>query len=85
MIQQQLVQFVFWLGVIVSLPTFYRFVYAGSALIWRHLFPTREVEIRLLDNDHQPVKTVTITLDKKSRKSVVDLIEEAKAKDSAKR
>ncbi|QWW78027.1 hypothetical protein KQ929_12140 [Leclercia pneumoniae] len=84
MIQQQLIQIVFWLGVIVSLPTFYRFVYAGSALIWRQLFPTRKVEIRMHDSEHRLIKTLTIKLDGSEGKKVVDLIEEAKSKVSAK-
>lgn len=85
MIQQQLVQIVFWLGVIVSLPTFYRFVYAGSALIWRQLFPTRKVEIRMLDTDRKVIKTLTIKLDGKDRKRVIDLIEEASSTGAAKK
>lgn len=85
MIQQQLVQLVFWLGVIVSLPTFYRFVYAGSALIWRQLFPTRKVEIQMLDPDRKIIKSLTIKLDGKDRKRVIDLIEEARSTGAAKK
>jgi len=77
-------QIVFWLGVIVCLPTFYRFVYAGSALLWRQLFPTRNVEIRLLDQQHHLIKSVTIKLDRRDGKKIVDLIEEATAKGSTK-
>ena len=84
MIQHQLLQIVFWLGVIVSLPTFYRFVYAGSALIWRHLFPTRKVEIRMLDSERRPLKTVVIKIDGSDGKKIIDLIEEASTKGSAK-
>ncbi|HFO2762558.1 TPA: hypothetical protein ACHJKB_005557 [Klebsiella variicola] len=84
MIQQQLVQIVFWLGVLVCLPTFYRFVYAGSSLIWRKLFPTRVVEIRLLDSNRNTENIVTIHLDRKDGKKIVDLIEEATLEDNAK-
>jgi len=84
MIQQQLIQIVFWLGVIVSLPTFYRFVYAGSALIWRQLFPIRKVEIRMHDSERRLIKTLTIKLDGKDGKRVIDLIEDASSKGSAK-
>ncbi|HBW4601538.1 TPA: hypothetical protein ME601_004212 [Klebsiella pneumoniae] len=85
MIQQQLVQIVFWLGVLVCLPTFYRFVYAGSSLLWRRLFPTRVVEIRFLDSTHKIENTVTIQLDRKDGKKIVDLIEEATLEDNAKK
>lgn len=85
MIQQQLVQIVFWLGVLVCLPTFYRFVYAGSSLLWRRLFPTRVVEIRFLDANHKIENIVTIQLDRKDGKKIVDLIEEATLEDNAKK
>ncbi|EPR9646186.1 hypothetical protein L1C42_27620 [Klebsiella pneumoniae] len=85
MIQQQLVQIVFWLGVIVCLPTFYRFVYAGSSLLWRRLFPTRFVEIRFLDSNRKIENKVTIQLDRKDGKKIVDLIEEATLEDKAKK
>ncbi|QNE49255.1 hypothetical protein [Klebsiella michiganensis] len=85
MIQQQLVQIVFWLGVIVCLPTFYRFVYAGSSLLWRILFPTKVVEIRFLDSNQKIENIVTIQLDRKDGKKIVDLIEEATLEDNAKK
>lgn len=77
-------QIVFWLGVIVSLPTFYRFVYAGSALIWRQIFPTRKVEIRVLDSERRSLKTITIKVDGSEGKRIIDLIEEASARGSSK-
>ncbi|HBM2903211.1 TPA: hypothetical protein LVL13_004468 [Klebsiella oxytoca] len=85
MIQQQLVQIVFWLGVLVCLPTFYRFVYAGSSLLWRRLFPTRVVEIRFFGSNHKIENIVTIQLDRKDGKKIVDLIEEATLEDNAKK
>lgn len=77
MIQQQLLQIVFWLGVIISLPTFYRFVYAGSALLWRKVFPTRVVEIRFYNANRSLKKTVTLRLDQENGKKIVDLIDDA--------
>ncbi|EMY3087150.1 hypothetical protein [Raoultella ornithinolytica] len=85
MIQQQLVQIVFWLGVIVCLPTFYRFVYAGSSLLWRRLFPTKVVEIRFFDSNQKIENIVTIQLDRKDGRKIVDLIEEATLEDNAKK
>lgn len=79
MIQQQLLQIVFWLGVIVSLPTFYRFVYASSALLWRKLFPTKIVELRFYTSEHTLEKTVTLHLDTEEGKKIVDLIDDATA------
>ncbi|GAB4592129.1 hypothetical protein ETAR_17320 [Edwardsiella tarda] len=79
MIQQQLLQIVFWLGVIVSLPTFYRFVYAGSALLWRKVFPTKVVELRFYSPENKLEKTVTLHLDAEDGKRIVDLIDNATA------
>lgn len=79
MIQQQLLQIVFWLGVIVSLPTFYRFVYAGSALLWRKIFPTKIVELRFYSSEHMLEKTVTLHLDAEDGKKIVELIDDATA------
>lgn len=77
MIQQQLLQIVFWLGVIISLPTFYRFVYAGSSLLWRKVFPTRIVELRFYSANRSLEKTVTLRLDQEDGKKIVDLIDDA--------
>ena len=77
MIQQQLLQIVFWLGVIISLPTFYRFVYAGSALLWRKVFPTKVVELRFYDANRSLEKTVTLRLNQEDGKKIVDLIDDA--------
>lgn len=77
MIQQQLLQIVFWLGVIISLPTFYRFVYAGSSLLWRKVFPTRIVELRFYRANRSLEKTVTLRLDQEDGKKIVDLIDDA--------
>lgn len=82
MMQNQLMQLIFWLGVIVSLPTLYRFVYAGSALIWRKLFPTRNIEIKIFDADKSLIKSITLHLDKRDRKRVIDLISDASSKGS---
>jgi hypothetical protein len=60
-------------------------VYAGSSLIWRKLFPTRVVEIRLLDSNRNTENIVTIHLDRKDGKKIVDLIEEATLEDNAKK
>ncbi|MEZ2378887.1 hypothetical protein [Enterobacter sp. RCC_40] len=77
MIQQQLLQIVFWLGLIISLPTFYRFVYAGSSLLWRKVFPTRIVELRFYSENRSLEKTVTLRLDQEDGKKIVDLIDDA--------
>ncbi|MBJ9265196.1 MULTISPECIES: hypothetical protein [Citrobacter] len=77
MIQQQLLQIVFWLGVIISLPTFYRFVYAGSALLWRKVFPTKVVELRFYNANRSLEKTVTLRLNQEDGKKIVDLIDDA--------
>ena len=79
MIQQQLLQIVFWLGVLVSLPTFYRFVYAGSALLLRKIFPTKIVELRFYSAERMLEKTITIHLDAKDGKKIVELIDDATA------
>lgn len=81
MIHQQVLQIVFWLGVIMCLPAFYRLVCAASALFWRKFFPTKIVELRIHDEELNTTKVVTITLDKKRRKSVMALIDDATAKD----
>lgn len=84
MIPQQLLQIVFWLGVIVTLPTFYRFVYASSALLWRKVFPTRVVELRFYSANHVLEKTVTLHLDKEEGKRIVELIDDATAQEKSK-
>ena len=53
--------------------------------IWRKLFPTRVVEIRLLDSNRNTENIVTIHLDRKDGKKIVDLIEEATLEDNAKK
>ncbi|ENB7482749.1 hypothetical protein [Enterobacter hormaechei] len=85
MIQQQLLQIVFWLGVIISLPTFYRFVYAGSALLWRKIFPTRIVELRFYNANRSLEKTVTLRLDQEDGKKIVNLIDDATNQGQSKR
>lgn len=77
MIQQQVLQLIFWLGVIFCLPTFYRFSYAGSTLLWRKLFPTRIVEIQYLDERNNITRKITVTLDRSRSKSIAQLIREA--------
>ncbi|MHA6305718.1 hypothetical protein ACX3SV_01195 [Hafnia paralvei] len=84
MVQEQLLQIVFWLGVIISLPTFYRFVYAGSALIWRKAFPTRDIQIQVLDENHDVVKAVTLKLERDDGLRIVKLIDDALAQAKAK-
>lgn len=77
MIQQQILQLIFWLGIILCIPAFYRFSYAGSALLWRKIFPTRRVEIQYLDEKSKVSKKVLITLDRSGAKRVAQLIREA--------
>lgn len=77
MVQQQILQLIFWLGIVLCIPTFYRFSYAGSALLWRKIFPARHVEIQYLDEEKKVVKRVSITLDRSGAKRVAKLLREA--------
>ena len=70
-------QIVFWLGVIMSLPAFYRFAYATSSLIWRKIFPTRKIRIQLLADDRTVSRSVTIQLDRNDGRRIVDIIDAA--------
>ncbi|MBC3378474.1 hypothetical protein H8I69_04995 [Serratia fonticola] len=76
MLAQQMIQLIFWLGVIAFTPTFYRFCYAASGLMWRHFFPTRKFEIVFKDEDTNTKRSVLIKLPKDDSKTLVKLIEE---------
>jgi len=77
MIQQQILQLIFWSGVILCLPAFYRFSYVGSAFLWRKIFPTRRIEIHFTEYGRKKTNKVTITLDRKNSKRVAQLIKDA--------
>ncbi|HGM4726459.1 TPA: hypothetical protein ACKPZ3_003124 [Serratia marcescens] len=77
MLAQQIMQLIFWLGVITFIPTFYRFCYAASGLIWRHFFPTRKFEITFKDEGTKAQRSVLIKLPKDDSKTLVKLIDEA--------
>lgn len=80
MIQSQLTQVIFWLGVIAALPAFYRFVYAGSSLIWHKYFPVKKIEIQLVNEDKTLIKSVVLDLDKQDTQRIIDLIESSRQK-----
>jgi hypothetical protein len=77
MLAQQIMQLIFWLGVIAFVPTFYRFCYAASGLLWRHFFPTRKFEITFKDEDSNTQRLIQIKLPKDDSKTLVKLIDEA--------
>lgn len=77
MIQQQILQLIFWSGVIICLPAFYRFSYVGSAYLWRKIFPTRTIEIHFTDHLNNKTSKVTITLGRKHSKRIAQLIKDA--------
>lgn len=80
MIQSQLTQVIFWLGLIAALPAFYRFVYAGSSLIWHKYFPVKKIEIQLVDEDKTLIKNIVLDLSKQDTQRIVDLIESSRKK-----
>ncbi len=80
MIQSQLTQVIFWLGLIAALPAFYRFVYAGSSLIWHKYFPVKKIEIQLVDEDKSLIKNIVLDLSKQDTQRIVDLIESSRKK-----
>ncbi|MBO8132473.1 hypothetical protein [Dickeya fangzhongdai] len=77
MLSQQILQLVMWVGVIMIIPTFYRFCYAASALVWRKLFPTRTFEFQYRDEESGHSRTITVKLPKGESKQLVSLIDEA--------
>ncbi|HAS1739244.1 hypothetical protein ASV33_14255 [Enterobacter hormaechei subsp. xiangfangensis] len=80
MIQSQLTQVIFWLGLIAALPAFYRFVYAGSSLIWHKYFPVKKIEIQLVNEDKALIENIVLDLDKQDAKRVIELIESSRKK-----
>lgn len=80
MIQSQLTQVIFWLGLFAALPAFYRFVYAGSSLIWHKYFPVKKIEIQLVDEDKTLIKNIVLDLDKQDTQRIIDLIESSRKK-----
>lgn len=78
MIQSQLTQVIFWLGLIAALPAFYRFVYAGSSLIWHKYFPVKKIEIQLVNEDKTLIKNIVLDLDEKDTQRIIDLIESSR-------
>lgn len=59
------------------IPTFSRFCYSASALLWRRLFPTRIFEFRYHDEDTGLTKTLTIKVPRKKGIMLANLIDEA--------
>ncbi|HFK5809121.1 TPA: hypothetical protein ACG0L8_004105 [Enterobacter bugandensis] len=80
MIESQLTQVIFWLGLIAALPAFYRFVYAGSSLIWHKYFPVKKIEIQLVDEDKTLIKNIVLDLGKQDTQRIIDLIESSRKK-----
>lgn len=80
MIQSQLTQVIFWLGLIAALPALYRFVYAGSSLIWHKYFPIKKIEIQLVDENKSLIKNIVLDLDKQDTQRIIDLIESSRKK-----
>lgn len=78
----QIAQLIFWIGVIAITPTFSRFCYSASALLWRRLFPTRVFEFRYHDEDTGLTQTLTIKVPRKKGKMLASLIDEAIAENS---
>lgn len=58
----------------MTLPAFWRFVYAGFSLIWRKYFPVKKVEIQLVNEDKTLIKRIVLDLDKQTSKRVIDLM-----------
>lgn len=77
MLAEQILELIFWLGVIAIIPTSYRLFYTASALLWRKLFPTKIVEIRYLDPENDVQRTVTIDLSKNLDIPLVQLLAQA--------
>ncbi|WP_123902720.1 hypothetical protein [Rahnella victoriana] len=84
MLAEQIVQLIGWIGVILFIPTLYRFTYAASGLLWRKIFPTRKLEITLIDEKTSISQTVIVKMNRKDGRSMVrildDALEQAKAK-----
>lgn len=77
----QVEQLIFWIGVILVIPTFRRFCNAASSLLWRRLFPTRLFEFRYLDEKNGINRSILIKVPRKRGKALVDLLDEAVKKD----
>ncbi|EPY4496971.1 TPA: hypothetical protein ACTW3A_001585 [Klebsiella quasipneumoniae subsp. quasipneumoniae] len=77
MLNEQIAQLVIWVGVIMVIPAFYRFCYAATALLWRRLFPVKDLEIHYKDESGQIENIIKIRLPKDKRKTLVSLIDDA--------
>ncbi|EGT5209051.1 hypothetical protein AGJ25_04560 [Cronobacter sakazakii] len=73
---------IFWIGVIMIIPTFSRFCFSASALLWRRLFPTRIFEFRYHDENTGSTRTLTVKVPRKKGKMLASLIDEAIAENS---
>lgn len=78
----QIAQLILWIGVIMIIPTFSRFCYSASALLWRRLFPTRIFEFRYHDEDTGSTKTLIVKVPRKNGKMLTSLIDEAISENS---
>ncbi|CNH84362.1 Uncharacterised protein [Yersinia frederiksenii] len=84
MLAEQILQLIGWIGVILCLPTFYRFAYAASGLLWRKLFPTRKLEITLIDEETKTERTFFLKLNRKDGRNIVRILDDALAQSKAK-
>lgn len=64
------------------IPTFSRFCYSASSLLWRRLFPTRIFEFRYHDEDTGTTRTLTIKVPRRNGKMLANLIDEAISENS---
>lgn len=84
MLAEQVLQLIGWIGGILCLPTFYRFAYASFSLLWRKIFPTRKLEITLIDEEEKTKRTFFLRLDRKDGRSLVRILDDALAQSKAK-
>lgn len=79
MLAEQVLQLIFWIGVILCIPTLYRFAFAASGLLWRKVFPTRKLAITVVDEEAKTKHTYFLKLDRKDGRSMVRIMDEALA------
>lgn len=84
MLAEQVLQLIGWIGVLLCLPIFYRFAYAASGLLWRKMFPTRKLEITLIDEEAKTKKTVLLKLSRKDGRNMARLLDDALAESRGK-
>lgn len=84
MLAEQVLQLILWIGVILCIPTLYRFAYAASGLVWRKAFPTRKLAITVVDEEAKTKLTYFLKLDRKDGRSMVRIMDEALAHSKSK-